>query len=115
MIEFDSEAKALYIRLKECKVAETIEYPEAKEAFLDFDEQKQLIGIEILDPFNIDILSILSKLSTYYAISDLDVDEIKLASMYAEFADEDRELAESGMIDYDDGLAKEDTDFSLGL
>ena len=36
------------------------------------------------------------------------VDESKLASLYAEFADEDRELAEIGMSDYFQGLKKED-------
>ncbi|MDQ2686898.1 MAG: hypothetical protein M3Y28_03420 [Armatimonadota bacterium] len=30
------------------------------------------------------------------------------ASLYAEFADEDRAMAEEGMADYSEGLAKED-------
>jgi len=35
------------------------------------------------------------------------LDETQLASLYAEFADEDRELAEEGMSDYAEGLASE--------
>ena len=35
-------------------------------------------------------------------------DETQLAALYAEFADEDRELAEEGVSDYADGLTKED-------
>lgn len=38
----------------------------------------------------------------------LQVDEDKLALLYAEFADEDRLLAEEGMADYDAGLLTED-------
>lgn len=37
------------------------------------------------------------------------LDETQLATLYAEFADEDRELAEEGMSDYAEGLMKEDT------
>jgi len=37
------------------------------------------------------------------------LDEKQLASLYAEFADEDRKLAESGITDYFDSLAKEDS------
>lgn len=36
-------------------------------------------------------------------------DEMKLAALHGEFADEDRKLAEEGMLDYAEGLAKEDT------
>jgi hypothetical protein len=36
------------------------------------------------------------------------MDETKLASLYAEFEDEDRELAEQGMSDYTQGLRDED-------
>lgn len=36
------------------------------------------------------------------------VDESKLASLYTEFADEDRELAEMGMSDFFEELKKED-------
>jgi hypothetical protein len=37
------------------------------------------------------------------------LDEAQLADLYAEFADEDRELAEEGMSDYARSLMKEDT------
>ena len=36
------------------------------------------------------------------------VDEAQLADLYAEFAEEDRNLAEEGMPDYNNGLMKED-------
>ena len=36
-------------------------------------------------------------------------DEIRLAALYAEFADEDRKLADEGLSDYNEGLTKEDT------
>jgi cytochrome c553 len=36
------------------------------------------------------------------------VDESQLAALYAEFAEEDRGLAEEGMADYTAGLIKED-------
>jgi hypothetical protein len=39
---------------------------------------------------------------------DRDVDEAQLAAVYAEFADEDRCLAEEGMEDYERGLLAED-------
>ncbi len=35
-------------------------------------------------------------------------DDAKLSTLYAEFADEDRALAEAGLSDYVAGLAKED-------
>lgn len=34
--------------------------------------------------------------------------EIDLAALYAEFADEDQKLAEEGLLDYNEGLTKED-------
>ena len=36
------------------------------------------------------------------------LDEARLAALYAEFAEEDRELAEEGMSDYANILVKED-------
>ena len=35
-------------------------------------------------------------------------DESQLAALYAEFAEEDRNLAEEDMVDYGEGLMKED-------
>lgn len=37
------------------------------------------------------------------------IDEEKLASLYSEFDDEDRELAEIGISNYYEGLKKEDS------
>ena len=39
---------------------------------------------------------------------ELDVDESELAALYAEFADEDRELAEVGLTEYASNLESED-------
>jgi DNA-binding GntR family transcriptional regulator len=36
------------------------------------------------------------------------LDEAQLATLYAEFADEDRNLAEEGIADYAEGLLEED-------
>jgi len=36
------------------------------------------------------------------------VDEEELTKLYGEFAEEDRQLAEEGMVDYTNSLAKED-------
>ena len=36
------------------------------------------------------------------------IDESQLAALYAEFAEEDRQLAEEGITDYAEALAKED-------
>ena len=39
---------------------------------------------------------------------DIELDEARLAALYAEFADEDRSLAEEGIEDYERGLLGED-------
>lgn len=36
------------------------------------------------------------------------IDDVGLEAPYAEFADEDHELAEAGLAEYDDNLARED-------
>ena len=69
--EIDGEAKALYIRLREGDITETIEYPEEQEVFLDLDEQGRLLGIEVLDPSGVDMESIFKDLSERYGIGDL--------------------------------------------
>jgi len=71
IFEIDNEAKALYIRLREGKIAQTIEYPKMQEVFLDLNEDNQLLGIEILDPSRIDLKMILKDLSDQYGIDDL--------------------------------------------
>lgn len=40
------------------------------------------------------------------------VDESQLEALYKEFSEEDRRLAEEGMSDYAEGLAKEDSQCS---
>ena len=70
-LEVDEEAKALYFRLREGNIAETIEYPEGQEVFLDLDERGQVLGIEVLDPGSIDIQSVFGELAKRYGVSDL--------------------------------------------
>ena len=70
-IEVDEEAKALYFQLREGQIAETVEYPEVEEIFLDLDDQGQVLGIEILDPGRIDIKSLFAELCKRYNIADL--------------------------------------------
>ena len=45
-IKYDSDADAMYIKLRESKVHRTKEIDE--NTILDFDEKGQLIGVEIL-------------------------------------------------------------------
>jgi len=70
-IEIDNEAKALYIRLRDGKIAKTVKYPEIQEIFLDIDENEQLLGIEILDPSGIDLALVLRNIAERYGIDDL--------------------------------------------
>ena len=70
-IEIDEEAKALYLRLREGDIAETVEYPKGQEIFLDLDESGQLLAIEVLDPSSIDIQSIFKELSEHYGVENL--------------------------------------------
>ncbi|HGJ64256.1 TPA: DUF2283 domain-containing protein [bacterium] len=70
-IEIDGEARALYVRLQDGEIAKTIEYPEQQEIFLDLDGQGQLLGIEILDPSDIDLATILKNIAMEYGIDDL--------------------------------------------
>ncbi len=46
-IEYDPEANALYIRFRDTKPAQNIDVEEG--LTVDLDDQKRLIGIEILD------------------------------------------------------------------
>ena len=70
-IEIDDEAKALYIRLRDGKIAKTVKYPEIQEIFLDIDENEQLLGIEVLDPSGIDLALVLRNIAERYGIDDL--------------------------------------------
>ena len=53
-----------------------------------------------------DYLAFLKYRSRPRPISQSDEDQI--AALYAEFAEEDRELAEQGMVDYNEALIRED-------
>ena len=46
-IEYDPEANALYIRFRDAKPADNIDIEDG--LTVDLDDQKRLIGIEILD------------------------------------------------------------------
>ena len=46
-IEYDPEANALYIRFRTTKPAENVDVEDG--VTIDLDEQKRLIGVEILD------------------------------------------------------------------
>lgn len=59
LISFDTEAKAVYIELKDSKVAKTREF--APEVFLDFDEADNLLGIELLNPGKLELRKIAKK------------------------------------------------------
>ena len=52
-ITFDSEAKALYVKIKEGKVARTIEF--SPETFVDLNSKGHLLGVEMLNPGNLTI------------------------------------------------------------
>jgi uncharacterized protein YuzE len=69
-IEIDEDAKALYFRLKHGEIAETLEYPKAREVFLDLNEQGQLLGIEVLDPRNLDMRLVFKDIAETYEIPD---------------------------------------------
>lgn len=71
ILEIDEEAKALYFRLREGEIAETVEHPGQQEVFLDLDKQGRLLAIEILDPSSVDIKSVFKELSERYGIDDL--------------------------------------------
>ena len=71
LVEIDDNAKALYFRLREGDIAETVEYPEEKEVFLDLDEQGQVLAVEVLHPGSIDMQSIFKELAERYGIEDL--------------------------------------------
>jgi len=68
-ITFDSEAKALYVKVREGKVAKTIEF--SPETFVDLDDKGHLIGVEMLNPGNLTIqktrvLAPLQKIATKF-------------------------------------------------
>ena len=70
-LEVDEEAKALYFRLMDGDIADTVEYSECQEVFLDLDERGQVLAIEVLDPGSIDIQAVFGQLAERYGIVDL--------------------------------------------
>ncbi len=48
LISYDPKADALYVKMREGKVAKTIEYSE--DIFVDLNSHNVLIGIELLSP-----------------------------------------------------------------
>lgn len=70
-LEIDEEAKALYFRLKDGEIAETIEYKDKEEIFLDFSEDGEVLAIEVLDPGGVELQSIFKELTQHYGIEDL--------------------------------------------
>lgn len=59
LISFDTDANAMYIKLKDASVAKTEEF--APEIFLDFDEAGNLLGIELLNPAKLELHQIAKK------------------------------------------------------
>lgn len=53
LISFDTDVQAIYIELKNAKVARTTE--PAPEVFLDFDKADNLLGIELLNAGKLDL------------------------------------------------------------
>lgn len=76
-IEYDSFAKALYIRLQEKKVGRTIEVNE--DLNLDLDEKGNLVGIEILNPQDYPLEKILKPSVEEFDESDAEPVKVKAA------------------------------------
>jgi len=47
-ITFDFEARALYVKIKDGKIAKTVEF--SQETFVDLDSKGHLLGVEMLSP-----------------------------------------------------------------
>ena len=74
-IEYDSVAKALYIRLLDRDRGRTIEVNENLN--IDLDEKGNLIGIEILNPLDYPLEKILKPTVEEYRESDAETIEVK--------------------------------------
>lgn len=74
-IEYDSYAKALYIRLQEKDAKRTVEINENLN--LDMDEKGNLIGIEILNPEDYPLEKILKPIVEEYTEKDAENIEIE--------------------------------------
>ncbi|HIE26187.1 TPA: DUF2283 domain-containing protein [Candidatus Poribacteria bacterium] len=60
----------MYFRLKDGVIAQTLEYPKAREVFFDLNEQGQLIGIEVLEPGSLDMQLVFRDIAETYEIQD---------------------------------------------
>ncbi len=65
LISFDTEARALYVKIKDGKAVRTEEF--GREVFLDFDENGELLGIEMLNPGQL----VLKRIAEKYHLPDL--------------------------------------------
>lgn len=80
-IEYDSYAKALYIRLQERNVDRTLEVNENLN--IDLDERGNLIGIEILNPEDYPVEKILKPSVEEY--SEKDAESIVIEKNHAAY------------------------------
>ena len=80
-IEYDSYAKALYIRLQEKNVNRTLEVNENLN--IDLDERGNLIGIEILNPEDYPVEKILKPIVEEY--SEKDAESIVIEKHHAAY------------------------------
>lgn len=80
-IEYDSYAKALYIRLQERNVDRTLEVNENLN--IDLDERGNLIGIEILNPEDYPVEKILKPSVEEY--SEKDAESIVIEKHHAAY------------------------------
>lgn len=70
-IEIDDRARALYLKLSDHEIASTEEYLAEREVLLDLDASGKLVGVEILDPCDLDVEDILRNISIRYDVPDL--------------------------------------------
>jgi len=70
-IEIDDKARALYLKLSDHEIASTEEYLAEREVLLDLDASGELVGVEILDPCDLDVEDILRDISIRYDVPDL--------------------------------------------
>ena len=68
IITCDPKVEALYIQMREGKVAKTVEYDE--DIYVDLNSQNHLIGIELLNPSEVSP-SELKRIASKYHVPDL--------------------------------------------
>ncbi len=81
LISYDPKADALYIQMREGKVAKTIEY--ADDVYVDLNSQNALIGIEFLCPSEASP-ALIKKIALKYHVPDLkSIDPSAVPDVYA--------------------------------